>query len=68
MHGLCMKRLQWKRNGHDHGAALAWRCSAYMPVYLHYNSGLHVSTNGRAFADLLKACCDAGRCHLPSSR
>ncbi len=53
MHGLCMNDLQWKRNGHDHGAALA-RDLAYTPVYLHYNSGLHVSTNGRAFADLLE--------------
>jgi pimeloyl-ACP methyl ester carboxylesterase len=25
----------------------------YAPVYLHYNTGLHISTNGRAFAALL---------------
>ena len=54
MHGLCMNDLQWKRDGHDHGAALA-RDLAYTPVYLHYNSGLHVSTNGRALADLLES-------------
>jgi pimeloyl-ACP methyl ester carboxylesterase len=53
LHGLCMNDLQWKRKGHDHGAALA-RDLAYTPVYLHYNSGLHVSTNGRAFAELLE--------------
>jgi pimeloyl-ACP methyl ester carboxylesterase len=53
LHGLCMNDLQWKRKGHDHGAALA-RDLAYTPVYLHYNSGLHVSTNGRALADLLE--------------
>jgi len=53
LHGLCMNDLQWKRKGHDHGAALA-RDLAYTPVYLHYNSGLHISTNGRAFADLLE--------------
>jgi pimeloyl-ACP methyl ester carboxylesterase len=52
VHGLCMNDLQWKRKGHDHGAALA-RDLAYTPVYLHYNSGLHVSINGRAFADML---------------
>src|SRR5690606_39107575 len=23
VHGLCRNDLQWKRNGHDHGAALA---------------------------------------------
>jgi pimeloyl-ACP methyl ester carboxylesterase len=54
VHGLCMNDLQWTRNGHDHGAALA-RDLAYTPVYLHYNSGLHVSTNGRALAEQLEA-------------
>jgi pimeloyl-ACP methyl ester carboxylesterase len=54
LHGLCMNDLQWQRKGHDHGAALA-RDLGYTPVYLHYNSGLHISTNGRAFADLLEA-------------
>ena len=53
VHGLCMTDLQWLRNGHDHGAALA-RDGGYTPVYLHYNSGLHVSTNGQAFARLLE--------------
>jgi pimeloyl-ACP methyl ester carboxylesterase len=53
-HGLCMNDLQWDRQGHDHGAALA-RDLGYTPVYLRYNSGLHVSTNGRAFAAQLEA-------------
>jgi pimeloyl-ACP methyl ester carboxylesterase len=53
VHGLCMNDLQWTRNGHDHGAALA-RDLAYTTVYLHYNSGLHISTNGRAFAEQLE--------------
>ncbi len=53
LHGLCMNDLQWKRKGHDHGVSLA-RDLAYTPVYLHYNSGLHVSTNGRAFAERLE--------------
>jgi len=52
-HGLCMNDRQWQRGGHDHGAALA-RDLGYTPRYLHYNSGLHISTNGRAFADLLE--------------
>jgi pimeloyl-ACP methyl ester carboxylesterase len=53
LHGLCMNDLQWMRKGHDHGAALA-RDLAYTPVYLHYNSGLHISSNGRAFTELLE--------------
>ncbi|MEO6194534.1 MAG: alpha/beta fold hydrolase, partial [Thermoanaerobaculia bacterium] len=52
-HGLCMNDLQWRRGGHDHGAALA-RDLGYSPVYLHYNSGLHTSINGRAFAGRLE--------------
>jgi len=52
-HGLCLNDLQWDRQRHDHGAALA-RDLGYTPVYLHYNSGLHVSSNGRGFAGLLE--------------
>lgn len=54
VHGLCMNDLQWNRQGHDHGAALA-REFGYTPIYLHYNTGLHISVNGRAFADVLDA-------------
>jgi len=53
VHGSSRSDLQWTRNGHDHGAALA-RDLGYTPIYLHYNSGLHVSTNGHAFAALLE--------------
>lgn len=52
-HGLCMNDRQWQRNGHDHGAALA-RDLGWTPVYLRYNSGLHVSINGHAFAQQLE--------------
>ncbi len=52
-HGLCMNDLQWLRNGHDHGQALA-RDLGFTPVYLHYNSGRHVSENGNDFAQLLE--------------
>jgi hypothetical protein len=53
-HGLCRNDLQWDRRGQDHGAALA-RDLGFTPVYLHYNSGLHVSTNGRELADRLES-------------
>jgi len=53
VHGLCMSELQWRRDGHDHGAALA-REHGYTPVYLRYNSGLHVSINGHALAGQLE--------------
>ena len=53
VHGSAMDESSWSRAGHDHGAALA-RDLGYTPIYLRYNSGLHISSNGRALADLLE--------------
>ena len=53
VHGLCLTDRQWLRDGHDHGQALA-RDHGYTPLYLQYNSGLHVSSNGRRLAALLE--------------
>lgn len=53
LHGLCMNDLQWRRAGHDHGQMLA-EALGYTPLYLHYNSGQHISLNGRAFAQTLE--------------
>lgn len=53
-HGLCMSDLQWRRRGHDHGERLADEFG-FTPVYLHYNSGLHISTNGHEFSEKLEA-------------
>ncbi len=54
LHGSCMHELQWTRHGHDHGLALA-RDQGYTPVYLRYNSGLHISTNGAEFAEQMES-------------
>lgn len=54
VHGLCMHDGQWLRDGHEHGAALA--CSAgYTPLQVHYNTGLHISLNGRELSRQLQA-------------
>lgn len=53
VHGLCMNDRQWLVDGHDHGAALE-RDLGCLRVYLRYNTGLHISTTGRAFAALLE--------------
>jgi pimeloyl-ACP methyl ester carboxylesterase len=53
VHGLCRSDLQWRRNEHDHGEALA-QGHGYTPVYLHYNTGRHLSQNGREFARLME--------------
>jgi pimeloyl-ACP methyl ester carboxylesterase len=49
VHGSCMNDQQWCRSGHDHGVALARDLDCQL-AYLHYNSGLHISTNGAEFA------------------
>lgn len=54
VHGLCMNDLQWRRNGHDHAVALS-ADGGFTPVYLRYNSGLHISLNGRALAEQIEA-------------
>jgi hypothetical protein len=54
LHGLCMHPRQWRRNGHDYGAALATEAGCTL-LHLHYNTGRHVSTNGLELADRLQA-------------
>ncbi len=53
VHGSSMDDLRWRRNGHEHGAALE-RDLGVTAVHVRYNSGLHVSTNGRELAALLE--------------
>ena len=48
-HGLCMNDRHWSWEGHNHGQVLA-DAFDYTPVYLRYNSGRHISTNGHEFA------------------
>ena len=53
LHGLCMNDLQWERQGHNHAETLA-QDIGITPIYLHYNTGLHVSENGKQFAKLME--------------
>lgn len=53
IHGSCMNDLQWQRQGHNHGAALAADLG-FKPIYLHYNSGRHISENGKSLTNLLE--------------
>jgi hypothetical protein len=58
IHGLCMSDLHWhaEHEGRvvDHGDALA-SALGYTPLYLRYNTGLHVSQNGRELSAMLEA-------------
>jgi pimeloyl-ACP methyl ester carboxylesterase len=54
LHGHCMNELLWTTgSGHNHGQVLAQR-NGFTPMVLRYNSGLHISQNGRALADQLE--------------
>ena len=57
IHGLCMNERQW--NSQQAGepvnhAELLCAALGYTPVYVRYNSGLHVSENGRLLARQLE--------------
>jgi hypothetical protein len=58
VHGLCMNDLQWRRQGHDHGELLA-RERGCTPVYLHYNTGRAIASNGEEFSRLMQRLVDA---------
>ena len=49
VHGLCLNDACWEGAGGGLGGALA-RDGGYTPVSLSYNSGRHISTNGRELA------------------
>lgn len=53
IHGLCGTDAQWKRAAFDYGVALE-RDHGFTPVYLRYNSGLHISENGEELSGLLE--------------
>ncbi|BCO25501.1 hypothetical protein MIZ03_0362 [Rhodoferax lithotrophicus] len=53
IHGLCMNDLQWNAQHAgepvNHASQLA-QALGYTPIYVRYNSGLHVSENGHTLA------------------
>ena len=53
VHGSCMSDLQWTRKGHDHGSMLS-QDFGHTPVYLLYNSGRHISDNGKELSEILE--------------
>jgi len=52
VHGLCLSHHSWQRKEQTHAATML-RGLGYTEVHLHYNTGLHISTNGQTFAALL---------------
>ena len=54
VHGLALSELSWRRGGTDLGRRLAGDTGA-TPLYLRYNTGRHISINGRELANVLEA-------------
>lgn len=52
VHGLSMNDREWTSHQHNHAETLAEN-NDYTPVYVLYNSGLNVSTNGRELCNQL---------------
>jgi pimeloyl-ACP methyl ester carboxylesterase len=46
VHGSCMSDIQWTRKDHNHGEIIAKELGKTI-IYLNYNSGKHISTNGQ---------------------
>lgn len=59
VHGLCLSELSWTRGGAPCIGSRLREELGFTPLYLRYNTGRHISTNGQAFAELLECVCDA---------
>lgn len=63
IHGLCMNDMQWAPSGRTNPSSSSpaevlaqdLDCPA---IYLHYNTGRHISTNGQNFSALMEALVD----------
>jgi pimeloyl-ACP methyl ester carboxylesterase len=56
VHGLMETEHAWRRGSSERGSTYGSRLARELgcsPIYIRYNTGLHVSENGRALADLL---------------
>ena len=54
-HGLCLSHLSWKVSGENNLAkALMYSLPSSTVLYLNYNTGRRISSNGRSFAQVLQ--------------
>lgn len=59
VHGLSLSELSWSRKGSPSVGDRLRDELGYTPLYLRYNTGRHISTNGQQFARLLEQMCEA---------
>ena len=54
IHGSCASPHDWWQQGHNHGIALAAALNNMEPLFLHYNTGLHISENGKLLSQSIQ--------------
>ena len=59
VHGLGLSELDWTRKESPCLGNRLQQDLGYTPLYLRYNTGRHISTNGQEFAELLEQLCAA---------
>jgi pimeloyl-ACP methyl ester carboxylesterase len=59
VHGLSLSELSWSRKGNPSIGDRLQDELDYTALYLRYNTGRHISTNGRQFAQMLEQLCEA---------
>lgn len=59
VHGLCLSPFSWRRQGAMSVGDTLCAKLGMTPVYLGYNTGRHISTNGRELSEQLERLCDA---------
>jgi pimeloyl-ACP methyl ester carboxylesterase len=59
VHGLSLSELCWNRGGKPGIGSRLQNELGYTPLYLRYNTGRHISTNGQEFTGLLQQLCEA---------
>lgn len=58
VHGLCLSPFNWRRGGCETIGDSLRDSRGMTPVYLGYNTGRHISTNGRELAEKLARLCE----------
>ncbi len=59
VHGLSLSELSWRRKGRPSIGDRLQNELGCTPLYLRYNTGRHISTNGRELAEMLEQLCEA---------
>jgi len=59
IHGLCLSEQSWRRGGEPALGSALERELGLTPVYVRYNTGRRISTNGHELAQLLEQLIDA---------